>query len=130
MAAAPALAASAPKTSHTLYWKNGADTFNCGIKAHPKGTPAKLMLCSADAVPQPKGVPPDGDPADQLGAHGKPKLIESHDTTYAGKHELALATGTTWTGVGVSCTVGVKNVTCKNKDGHGFTMGHAVYKTF
>ncbi len=126
--AAPAVAAT--KTSHVLYWKNQHDTFDCGIKAHAKGAPATLMLCSADAVPQPVGVPHDGDPAVELGAHGKPKLIESHDTTYAGKHEIALATGTTWSGAGVTCTVGAKNVTCRNKDGHGFTTGHKEYKKF
>ena len=40
-----------------------------------------------------------------------------------------LKNGSSWSGVGVSCTVGA-TVTCRNQSGHGFTIGNGKYKPF
>jgi hypothetical protein len=129
-AVALAAPAGASSSSHVLYWKNKHDTYDCGVKVHPKGTKPTLLVCSADAVPQSPTAPKDGDPAVQLGTRGKPKLIESYDSTFASHHQVALKTNSTWSDFGVTCKIGAKNVTCTNRDKHGFTTGHATFKTF
>jgi len=125
--AAPAAAAG---TAPAVYWKNKPDTYDCGIKAFPKGKKPSLLACSADAIPRGPKAPKDGDPGVQLGAHGKPKLINTFDSTFASRHQVVLATGSTWKDFGVTCKIGAQNVTCRNKDKHGFTAGHKTYKTF
>ena len=122
--------ATAGTTSHVSVWQNKSKTMQCGITANVISR--KNILCSAKGVPRPKhGNPNVGDPFVQLAGTGKPKLVLISQNSYpAGAKNHTLATGTTWSGRGVTCKIGAKSVTCKNGSAHGFTIGNGHYKAF
>jgi hypothetical protein len=135
---APLLAASvllpataiAAGTSHASVWQNKAKTVECGITANVISR--KDMLCSAKGIPRPKHSNPNvGDPFVQLAKTGKAKLVLISQNSFPAKAKVhTLATGTTWSSRGMTCTIGAKSVTCKNGSHHGFTIGNGHYKAF
>jgi hypothetical protein len=118
-------ATSLAAISHAKFWQNKAKTVVCGIK-NPSSS--KLVICSSKGVPKAKsGV---GDPFVQIGKTGKPKLVLESQTPFQGHHPATLSKGSTWSSLGVTCTIASKTVTCKNKSKHGFTIGNGKYKKF
>ncbi len=126
-AAAPA-AALANTVSHAKLWQTKSGSVVCGIEIHAKNKPATHVLCGAIGVPKPKtGI---GDPFAEISAHGKPRVVLRSQLSYVATTTKTLAKGTTWSALGVTCTVKTKTVTCKNKSGHGFTIGNGKYTHF
>jgi hypothetical protein len=127
LTAAVAPAAAASITSHAKFWQNKSGSVACGVKIHPKSKPATLVLCGARGIPRAKhGI---GDPFVQIAAHGRPVLVLLSQDSFMGT-ATKLASGTTWTSLGVTCTIGAKTATCKNESKHGFTIGNGKYKPF
>ncbi len=126
VSAAPAVAAGG--SSSALLWVNKSEKVVCGLRI---GSPlAKApLLCSAKGIPRKPHGGPAGDPFVQLGKTGKPQLELISQNEYRTKKIAMLANGSTWSRNGVRCSVG-KTVTCKNTNGHGFTIGNGKYKHF
>ena len=124
--ATPALAASG--TSHVLLWQNSNQSVSCGVKIHaPKKRPTTI-LCSAAGIPRAKhGL---GDPFVQLTAHGKAQLVLISQESFVGHKAKTLRAGARWSRLGVTCKLAAMTATCKNKSGHGFTLGNGKYKSF
>ncbi len=127
------LAVSAPvaaaAVSHAKLWQNKKQTVDCGIKIHPATKPASQLLCSAVGLPHPtKGF--IGDPFVQISAHGKPHIVPISQNSFVSDKLVTLKNGQKWQGVGVSCVAQAKTVKCTNQSGHGFKIGHDLYKKF
>ncbi len=128
-AAAGPAAALANTVSHAKLWQTKHATVICGVEIHAKKKPATNILCQAKGIPRPKsgGV---GDPNVQISAHGKPRLVLISQDSYVTTTVRTLAKGTTWSALGVTCTVKAKTVVCTNKSGHGFAIGNRKYRHF
>jgi hypothetical protein len=126
--ATPAVAAG--KASHAKLWQNASGSVGCGIKAPLPQHHATELLCSAHGIPRPPGSSKSvGDPYVQLASSGKPHLVLISQFSYETMHSTQLANGSTWSSLGVTCTVG-KTVKCTNGTGHGFKIGNGKYKSF
>lgn len=130
-AAVPAVAAaSTPQPSHAPVWQNHARTVTCGVKIHIPGKPATLVLCQGKGIPKAKG-PGIGDPAVQIGRHGRPQLVLISQCSWSTCNRAAtLKTGARWSALGVRCTVLGAVVTCQNQSRHGFATGNGRYRSF
>lgn len=130
-AAIPAAAtASTPQPSHAPVWQNHAKTVTCGVKIHIPGKPATLVLCQGKGIPAPKG-PGIGDPAVQIGRHGRPQLVRISQCSWSSCSKVAtLRTGARWARLGVACTVAGASVICQNESRHGFRTGNGRYTAF
>jgi hypothetical protein len=128
-----AAAASAASTSHAKFWENPTGKVSCGIMIHPANKPATEVLCGARVIPAPPHVNAhEGDPGFvQLAKTGRPRLLRLSQDSYIGNMPTRLSRGTTWTSLGVTCTVAAKSVTCTNQAGHGFEVyGSKPYRSF
>lgn len=127
---AAVLALAAPvalAASHAHFWQNRETSLVCGYRTSAR--PATQLICSAKGIPRPKGVK-DGDGGFVvLGARGRAKPIVTFQSEFPAGTPVTLANGTTWMGLGITCSVGAK-VTCRNKSRHGFTIGRGRYKAF
>ena len=123
MLAAPVALASA--TSHANFWQNHARTADCGKRIDQKSF---QLLCSAKGIPKPQGNQ-GGDPFVVLRPTGKPELVLLSQDEFPAGSPTTLADGSTWSKNGITCTVAGK-VKCKNKSGHGFTIGNGKYSPF
>ncbi|MGO9974868.1 MAG: hypothetical protein ACLP01_19110 [Solirubrobacteraceae bacterium] len=123
----PAVAAAG--ASHTSLWQTKTNVL-CGIEA--PAISRTEVLCQATGVPRPPhSSRNEGDPGVVLADHGSPQLIlMSQDLYPSGATSVTLPAGTVWSARGVTCTIAVKTVTCKNRSGHGFTIGNGKYKHF
>jgi hypothetical protein len=128
VAIGPSAALAGGSTSHAKLWGNSEQTVGCGIALPLPHTKANTLLCSARGIPRPKHSGDVGDPFVQLKASGRPQLVLISQDSYETTRSSTLKDGTTWSGLGVTCTAG-KTVTCKNGAGHGFTIGRK-YKSF
>ena len=90
------------------------------------------LLCSARAVPAPKGKGV-GDPGFVfLGSTGRPSLARLSQDSFVGTTPIALASGRSW-GIGpisVTCTIRAREVRCANRTHHGFTITANSYHAF
>jgi hypothetical protein len=131
VAATPAAAAlRGGPASSALLWQNKSKSVTCGIEIHAPKKPATMLLCVSKGIPRPPKGGPAGDPFVQIAANGKAQLVLiSQQSWVAGsKKPTTLATGATWSKLGVTCTIDAKTVTCTNKSKHGFTIGNGKYK--
>jgi hypothetical protein len=127
LAAAPALAA----TSHAKLWQALGGDVNCGVAIHSPGKPPTQVLCSGGAIPAPKQGVGFGDPGFVfLGTHGRPILARLSQDSFEGVSPVTLASGRTWSELGVTCGVSTTTVRCANRSAHGFTIGRSSYKAF
>lgn len=126
LALAPAAAAAA--TSHAKLWSDKANTVTCGIKIHPKNVAASQIICGAQGLPAPKHTV--GDPFVQIAGHGRPRIVLLSQASYVTTHDVTLKPGAHWSALGIACTVQAKTAKCKNKAGHGFTIGKNLYEAF
>lgn len=126
LALVPATAALA-KVSHANMWTDKAGTVVCGIKIHAKSRPASQVICGAQGLHAPGNV---GDPFVQIAAHGKPHTVRFSQKSFVGTHPVTLKPGSTWSALGVTCTVKARTAKCTNRSGHGFTIGKNLYKAF
>ena len=125
-AATPAVAAAG--TSHVLLWQTSNQSVSCGVKIHAPKKRATVILCSAAGIPKAKtGI---GDPFVQIAAHGKARLVLISQNSFVGHKAKTLGAGAKWSRLGVTCTIASPTATCKNKSGHGFTIGNGKYKSF
>lgn len=121
-------ASSIAATSHAKLFQNKSKSAICGVKIHAPKKPATVVICSATGIPKAKsGV---GDPFVQIKKTGKAQLILQSQNPFVGKKATNLSKGSTWSRLGVTCTVAAKTVTCKNQSKHGFTIGNGKYKSF
>ncbi len=128
LAVSAATAVAAGGSSSALLWQNKTGSVACGLKSG--GPVAKApLICSSKGIPRKPHGGPVGDPFVQLGKTGKPQLELFSQNEYRTKKIATLANGTSWSRNGVTCSVG-KTVTCKNTQGHGFTIGNGKYKHF
>jgi hypothetical protein len=128
-AGAVALAPAAlAKTSHAHVWQNHSATVFCGYR-NQGAKPATQLICSAKGIPRPTGQKSCDSGFVVMGASGKPKPIVTCQSEFPAGIPATLKNGTSWTGLGISCTAG-KTVTCTNGSGHGFTIGDGKYKHF
>jgi hypothetical protein len=129
-ASTPVVAAAT--TSHAKLWQNTPHTVTCGVKIHPSGTKAKVILCGAKGVPRPKGGGSTGDPFVQISAKGHPHLVLISQNSFAGTTLVTLAPGKTWSKLGVTCKVATTGhtVRCHNGSSHGFKIGNGAYHAF
>jgi hypothetical protein len=110
---------AAASTSHTNFWQNPTHKVACGDMIG-----GKLVLCSSPKIPAPPHSNPHaGDPGFvSLGKTGKPQLLRLSQDSFVGTTPKTLSKGSTWSSRGVTCTIGAKSVTCKNKSNHGFEI--------
>jgi hypothetical protein len=125
VAAAPAALGSPPPSS-AQFWKNQSGSAVCGKRIKQQGFE---LLCSAKGIPRPKSGHQGGDPFVVLPRTGKPQLVLLTQNEFPSGSPKTLPRGTHWERSGLTCTVGRK-VTCKNIEGHGFTIGNGKYKSF
>lgn len=122
--AATGIAAKAPDL-----WQNPTHKIDCGVMIG-----YKQVLCSSRVIPAPPHTSAkDGDPGFvSIGKTGKPKLLRLSQDSFVTDKLGTQKANTTWSFVGVTCTIAAKTVTCKNKSGHGFELGgpHKGYKSF
>jgi hypothetical protein len=126
--AAPAFAS----TSGAPLWSALGGKVVCGIAIHPVNTPPIRLLCSATAVPAPKGKGV-GDPGFVfLGSVGRPSLARLSQNSFVGSHSVALRSGSSWGGgpIKVACTVTSTTVRCENHSHHGFKITAGTYHAF
>ncbi len=121
-------ASSLAATSHAKFWQNKSKSVACGVKIHAPKKAATLVICSSKGIP--KGKKGIGDPFVQIGKRGKAQLILQSQSPFEGSTPTTLSKGSTWSSLGVSCTVAAKTVTCMNSSNHGFTIGNGKYKSF
>jgi hypothetical protein len=120
--AAVALPGSALAASPPSHWSvgHGNSSVVCGEEI---GTPTKYVLCSARGLKLPSSKRNLGDPFIHVAGTGKAKIVPISQDSYFGKGGK-LPAGSTWKVLGVVCKVSSTSlVTCKNRDGHGFTLG-------
>jgi hypothetical protein len=120
IAAAAAFASSSlASTSHAKFWQNPTHKVDCGIMIG-----GKQVLCSSPKIPAPPHTTSqDGDPGFvSIGKTGKPTLLRLSQDSFVSDHIVTLSSGAKWSSLGVTCTLGAKSVTCKNKSGHGFEI--------
>jgi hypothetical protein len=129
IAAGAFAATSVASTSHAKFWRGPNHNIDCGNMIGGKD-----LLCSAKKVPAPPHTNSnDGDPGFvSLGKTGKPKLLRLSQDSFVSGHLTKLTAGSKWSGLGITCTITTKSVTCKNTSGHGFTIGGSGkgYKSF
>lgn len=125
----PAIA-SASGTSHAKLWGTKTLSVNCGWMIGPGGN----VLCSASGIPRPKGKGKGkciGDPGFvSLNATGKPQLLCLSQDSFVSNKLTKLATGSLWSGRGVTCHLSSATVLCYNGNNHGFVIGNGHYKSF
>jgi disulfide bond formation protein DsbB len=124
-------ASSAASTSHTKLWTNPKGLVACGIMN--TSPPNTEVLCSSQSIPAPPhSNASQGDPGFvRIGKTGKPKLLRLSQDSFVGTHATKLHAGTTWSGLGVTCQIASKSVTCTNKSSHGFEInGSKKYRSF
>jgi hypothetical protein len=120
---------SLASTSHAKFWQNPTHNVDCGIMIG-----GKQVLCSAPKIPAPPHTTSkDGDPGFvSIGKKGKPTLLRLSQDSFESDNLVTLSSGAKWSSLGVTCTLGAKSVTCKNKSGHGFEIygSKKGYKSF
>jgi hypothetical protein len=125
--AAPAFAA----TSHVKTWMALGNDLYCGLAIHPPGKPPTQLLCSGSAIPPPPHGVGYGDPGFVfLATHGRPTLARLSQDSFEGSSRVPLASGRTWSDLGITCTISTRTVRCVNRSAHGFTVGVRSYKPF
>lgn len=128
LAPAPALAS----TSGAQLWTALGGQVFCGIAIHPPNSPPMQLLCSARAVPAPKGKG-IGDPGFVfLGSVGRPERARLSQDSFVGTKPVKLRGGSSWSvgPIAVKCTVRARAVRCTNRSGHGFTITKNSYRAF
>ena len=121
----PAIA-SASGPSHAKFWGNKTGTANCGWMIGP----GSKVLCSATGIPRPKGSC-IGDPGFvSLNATGKPQLECLSQDSFVSNRLTKLASGSLWSGRGVTCHLSAASVLCYNANNHGFVIGNGRYRSF
>jgi hypothetical protein len=128
LAPAPALA----ETSGAQLWSALGGQVVCGIAIHPPNSPPMQLLCSAKAVPAPKGRG-IGDPGFVfLGSVGRPERARLSQDSFVGTHAVKLKRGSSWNvgPIAVTCTVSAAAVRCANRSRHGFTITKSAYRAF
>ncbi len=129
LAATPAIAAGASQTSHARLFAN--DGGHCRLAASRSPFPTiRRASCSAArrALRERRGQV--GDPFVEIGRKGKPKVILVSQDELGTNKAVTLASGATWSKLGVTCEVNGTAVTCTNAAKHGFTIGNRKYKSF
>jgi hypothetical protein len=128
LAPVPALAS----TSGTQLWRALGGQVMCGIAIHPPNSPPMQLLCSARAVPAPKGKG-IGDPGFVfLGSVGRPERARLSQDSFVGTHAVKLSRGSSWRvgPIAVKCTIGARAVRCTNRSHHGFAITKSSYRAF
>lgn len=118
-------------TSHAKLWRALGGDVECGVAIHVPGKPATQVLCDALSVPAPKRGVGFGDPGFVfLSRNGRPLLARLSQDTFEGSNPVALASGQTWSALGVTCKISTTRVRCANRSDHGFTIGKSSYRAF
>lgn len=118
-------------SSHAKLWRALGGNVECGVAIHTPGKPATQVLCGARSVPAPKRGVGFGDPGFVfLSRNGRPLLARLSQDSFEGSNPVALASGRTWSALGVACKISATRVRCANRSGHGFTIGKSSYKAF
>jgi hypothetical protein len=122
-AGATAAAAGTPP-SHSNFWTVTPPNLYCGVEIHTPGTPATEIICSGSGIPAPPHTTSqDGDPGFVvIGRHGRPQLIRTSEDSFVGSKPVTLKAGTTWTDLGVTCTIATSSVRCSNQSSHGYKI--------
>lgn len=122
----PALASSGAEL-----WSALGGQVTCGIAIHPPNTPPMQLLCSARAVPAPKGKG-IGDPGFVfLSSVGRPERARLSQDTFVGTNPVKLARGSWSVGpIAVKCRVSATAVRCTNRSHHGFRITKSSYRAF
>jgi hypothetical protein len=131
-AAAVLAPVSALASSGAQLWSALGGQVVCGIAIHPPNTPPMQLLCSASAVPAPKGKS-IGDPGFVfLGSAGRPERARLSQDSFVGVNAVKLARGSSWSvgPIAVKCTVSATAVRCANRSRHGFTLTKSSYRAF
>jgi hypothetical protein len=119
------------RVSHAKLWQALGDDISCGVAGHSPGKPATQVLCSGSGIPAPKQGVGFGDPGFVfLGARGRPILARLSQDSFAGSSPVTLASGRTWSELGVTCKISETTVRCANRSAHGFSIGKGSYKAF
>jgi hypothetical protein len=126
-----ALALALAATSHVKLWRALENDVFCGVAIHAPGKPATQVLCSGAAIPPPPRGVGFGDPGFVfLDVRGRPILARLSQDSFEGSTPVALADGSTWSKLGITCRISATRVRCANRSGHGFTIGKHSYKAF
>jgi hypothetical protein len=119
------------RTSHAKLWTSSDGAIACGYKIHPAKVPASELLCVSALIPAPRGATGPGDDGFvQLSKVGSPQRLRLSQDSFIKSTATALKKNTTWTGLGVTCTVGTTSVRCVNGSGHGFKITASAYRAF
>jgi hypothetical protein len=119
-------------TSGAQLWNALGGQVTCGIAIHPPNSPPMQLLCSARAVPPPKGKG-FGDPGFVfLGSTGRPKPVRLSQDSFVGSKPVKLKAGSSWSvgPIAVKCTIGATAVRCTNRAHHGFRITKSSYRAF
>jgi hypothetical protein len=118
-------------TSHVKLWTTPTGGIACGYEIHPVSKPATNVLCTSPLIPAPAGKRGVGDPGFvSLAKSGSPKRLRLSQNSFAFDTPTTLPSGTTWTGLGVSCAITRNSVRCVNGAGHGFKITGSAYRAF
>jgi hypothetical protein len=90
-----------------------------------------VVLCSSALVPPPRGRAGAGDPGFvQLARAGGPRRLRLSQNSFVNTPISVLRSGSTWSGLGVTCAIGRAAVSCHNARRHGFTITASSFHAF
>ncbi len=122
---------AAAATSHVKVWTSPNGAIACGYKIHPASRPATELLCVSALIPAPAGHNTGGDPGFvQIARSGSPQRLRLSQDSFVPGRAHALHNHGTWSGLGVTCTIGQTSVRCVNAAHHGFKITAFSYHAF
>ena len=125
LAATPAIAAGASQTSHARLFRRGGTVAlrHQDRPSPPSAEPRALRRAGHSGGGAGRRPVRSWTQGQAEGHPGQPGRVGTNKA-------VTLASGATWSKLGVTCEVNGTAVTCTNAAKHGFTIGNRKYKSF